>query len=71
VDVAPDIALNNKVNAFFQVEALDTSPAYAEHQKKILRDSGLMDETADTILELRSVLVEYREWEAKKSGKGK
>jgi hypothetical protein len=69
VDVAPDIALNNKVNAFFKVEALDSSPAYARHQEKLLRDSGLIDESADTILEMRQAVVDYRAWEEKKSSK--
>jgi hypothetical protein len=67
VDIAPVLSLNKKVSAFFQVESLDTSPAYAEFARKILRDSGLAEESADTILEMRSALLDYREYEAKKS----
>lgn len=65
VDVAPDINLNKKVNAFFQVEALDQSPAYAQFQRKAIEDSGLDVETVDTILEMKTILAEYREWMSK------
>lgn len=60
VDIAPDIELNRKVEAFFTVEALDTSPAYVGHAKKVLRDSGLDEETPSTILAMRTVLSEHR-----------
>jgi hypothetical protein len=65
-DVAPDPVLNTKVRAFMNVESLEMSPGYSEFQKRILRDSGLDEETPDTILELKRVLTEAREYEAKK-----
>jgi hypothetical protein len=61
VDIAPDPKLNRMVNAFFQVEMLEMSPGYAEFQKKLLKESGLADETPDTILEMKYVMSEYRE----------
>lgn len=69
VDVAPDPVLNEKVNAFFQVESLEMSPGYMEFQKKLLRDSGLDEESPQTILELKSVLAEHREKQAKRKQK--
>ncbi|TXH14220.1 MAG: hypothetical protein E6R03_09700 [Hyphomicrobiaceae bacterium] len=71
VDIATSYSLHEKVNAFLQVESFDMTPAYADVARKILRDSGLGDESPDTILEMRAALVEYREWKAKTSGKRK
>lgn len=68
VDIAPSKKLNDLVNAFLQVEMLDLSHGYAPFQEKILRESGLMDESSDTILEMKSVLAEYREWKSKSRG---
>lgn len=47
------------------------SKGYGSFQDKVLKESGLADETAETILEMRAVLSEYRDWTAKKSVKKK
>jgi len=44
---------------------------YGTFQEKLLQESGLAEESAETILEMRSVLSEYREWSAKKNSKTK
>jgi hypothetical protein len=67
VDIAPNVDLNNKVSAFFAVESFEMAPAYAEFAKKILRDSGLDQESPSTILEMRAVLMQYRDYEAQKN----
>ena len=70
VDVAGDVKLNDQVTAFLYGEMLDVSPGYAEVQRKLLRDSGLSDETPETILELKSVLAKYHAHQ-EKSGSNK
>lgn len=47
---------------------LDMSHGYAPFQEKILRESGLMEESSDTILEMKGVLADYREWKSKSRG---
>jgi len=59
------------VDAFIQVEVLSMTPGYASFQDKLLKESGLCEESSETILEMRTVLSEYREWSAKKSIKKK
>lgn len=44
-----------------KAETLEASPAYAKVQEKMLLDSGLLDETPDTIIAMKGVLAEYRE----------
>jgi hypothetical protein len=44
---------------------------YSSFQEKLLNESGLCMESAETILEMKSVLAEYREWSSKKSIKKK
>lgn len=65
VDIAPNKKLNALVNAFLQVEVLDMSHGYGPFQEKVLRESGLMEESTDTILEMKAVLADYREWRSK------
>ena len=67
-DVAGDVKLNEQVTAFLHGEMLDISPGYSDVQRKLLRDSGLSDETPETILALKSVLAEYRAYQEKASG---
>jgi hypothetical protein len=71
VDIAGNKRLNRLADAFLQIEILDMSSGYGSFQEKLLKESGLADETAETILEMRTVLSEYREWTAKKSNKAK
>jgi hypothetical protein len=59
------------VDAFIQVEVLSMTTGYGSFQDKLLKESGLCDESAETILEMRAVLSEYREWSNKKSIKKK
>lgn len=47
------------------------TPGYASFQERVLKESGLADESSETILEMRSVLAEYRDWNSKKSVKKK
>lgn len=65
VDIAPDIELNRLVNAFLECEMLEMSPGYAPYQRKILKESGLLNESPATILALKSVLADYRDWKNK------
>ena len=67
VDVAPDIVLNRKVRSFLQSEGFETSPAYAHVQRRLLDESGLSDETAETLLEMKAVMAEYRNSISRKS----
>jgi len=71
VDIAGNRRLNRLADAFLQIEILDMSSGYGSFQEKLLRESGLGDETAETILEMRSILSEYREWSSKKNNKAK
>lgn len=71
MDIAGNRRLNKLVDAFIQVEVLSMSSGYASFQDKVLQESGLCEESAETILEMKSILSEYREWSAKKSIKKK
>lgn len=71
VDIAGNRRLNRLVDAFLMIEMLDMSSGYAALQDKMLKESGLLDEATDTILEMRVVLGEYREWKAKSSSSKK
>lgn len=44
---------------------------YSSFQEKLLEESGLTLESAETILDMKSVLSEYRDWSSKKSIKKK
>lgn len=71
VDIAGNRRLNRLVDAFIQVEVLSMTPGYASFQDKVLKESGLSEESSETILEMRAILSEYREWSSKKSIKKK
>lgn len=71
VDIAGSRRLNRLCDAFLQVEILDQSSGYGSFQDKIIRDSGLSEESAETILEMRQVLAEYREWKSRQNKGGK
>lgn len=71
VDIAGNKRLNKLVDGFIQIEILAMSTGYESFQEKIINESGLYHESPDTILEMKSILAEYREWAAKKGGKGK
>lgn len=60
VDIAPDVKLNRQVRAFLEAEALELSPAYAQFQRRILKDAEIDKETPQTILEMKAVIAEYR-----------
>ncbi len=64
-DVAPDRDLNRKLTAFFQAEMLEASAGYSGIINKVVNESGLMDESADTILALKSIIQEWREFKKK------
>lgn len=65
VDIAADKKLNRLVDAFLQIEIFDMGGGYSSFQDKILRESKLQDESAETILEMKSILSQYREWKSK------
>ena len=44
---------------------------YSSFQEKLLQESGLSEESAETILEMKSILSEYRDWSSKKGMKKK
>jgi hypothetical protein len=71
VDIAGNRRLNRLVDAFIQVEVLSMTQGYGSFQEKLLKESGLFEESSETILEMRAVLSEYREWSNKKSIKKK
>lgn len=64
-DVAGSVPLNRKVNSFLEAEMFELSPGYAPVQRKILKESGLFSESPHTLLEMRSVLAEYKDWASK------
>lgn len=67
VDIAGNKRLNRLVDAFLMIEMLDMSSGYSALQEKMLKESGLLEESTETILEMKLVLSEYREWKAKSS----
>ena len=69
VDIAGDKYLNKLVDAFVQIEVLDMSSGYGRFQEKIIVDSGLIEESPATILEMKSIISEYRTWKEKSSSK--
>jgi hypothetical protein len=71
VEIAGNKRLNRLVDGFIQVEVLALANGYSSFQERALKDSGLSEESPETILEMRAILAEYREWSAKKSTKGK
>jgi hypothetical protein len=71
VEIAGNKRLNRLADAFLQIEILSMTPGYGSFQEKLLVESGLADESAETILEMRGVLSEYREWSSKKNNKTK
>jgi hypothetical protein len=71
VEIAGNKRLNRLADAFLQIEILSMTPGYGSFQEKVLQESGLADESAETILEMRGVLAEYREWSAKKTNRTK
>jgi hypothetical protein len=62
IDVAPDRKLNRKVDAFLLAETLEQSPAYSRMQAQLLEGSGLMEEHAETILEMKIMYAHYKQW---------
>ena len=71
VDIAGNKRLNRLVDAFLQVEILAMTPGYGSFQERLMKDSGLQEESAETILDMKGVLTEYREWSSKKGIKKK
>ena len=48
---------------------LEMSPAYAPVQRRLLKETGVMDLSAETILEMRSILSEYKDYLSKQPKK--
>jgi hypothetical protein len=65
VDIAGNRRLNRLVDAFLTIEMLDMSSGYSALQDKMLKESGLLEESSETILEMKIVLSEYREWKTR------
>jgi hypothetical protein len=65
-DVARSTSLQKKSLAFIKAEAFEHSPAAVHWQQQIYKDSGLHEESADTILELKGIMNKYREHKAEK-----
>ena len=66
-DVAPSFALNRLVDAFIDMEILEMSPGYARFQERVLEESGLLQESTETILAMKSLMAEYRQFKQNKS----
>jgi len=66
VDIAGNKRLNKLVDAFLQIEILSMGSGYSSFQEKVLQESGLSEESAETILEMKSILADYRDWSSKK-----
>ncbi len=66
-DVAPDEELTRRVDAFLQVEMLSFSGTYGKLADKLVDESGLCDESADTILQAKVTLKNYQDYESKKA----
>lgn len=60
-DIAPSHHLNELADAFLLIESLSFSSGYGAYQDKIMRDSGLINETVETIGELKFVMSKFRE----------
>lgn len=71
VDIAGNKRLNKLVDAFLQIEILSMGSGYSSFQEKLIVESGLVNETAETILEMKTILADYREWKSKKNLKKK
>ena len=68
--MAPDWHLGEQAAAFIQAELLSDAPGYAGVQQKLLRESGLEAESGQTILALRGIMGEWKEYERKRRGGG-
>lgn len=58
-DVAGSRVLREKCMAFIQAENLAESPGYSEMVKKAVEESGLIDESINTIIQMKMVRMEY------------
>lgn len=67
VDIAGNRRLNRLADAFLKVEILSMSSGYNSFQERLIEDSGLSEESADTILEMKTVLSDYRDWKNKQA----
>jgi hypothetical protein len=66
-DIAPSRRLNAMVEAFLQAESFELSPGAWRFQEQLYRDSGLQNETAETLLALKNVLAKHRARDTKKN----
>ena len=66
-DVAPSHELNKLVDGFLDIERLEMSPGYARFQERILDDSGLILESSETVLAMRTLLAEWRKFRENKA----
>ena len=61
--------MNRLADAFLKIEILSMSSGYNSFQEKLIEESGLSEESADTILEMKSTLSEYRDCKSKQDSK--
>lgn len=61
--------MNRLADAFLKIEILSMSSGYNSFQEKLIEESGLSEESADTILEMKSTLSEYRDFKSKQDSK--
>lgn len=61
MDIAGSVSLHRKVNAFLQLTAFELSPGYARVMEKLMEESGLLEESAETLIEMRVALREFEE----------
>lgn len=66
IQSAPDsFELRRKVEAFVQVESIGLTPSYAGVGARILKESGLDQEDAGTLIKMRTAFEQYREFKRK------
>lgn len=57
--------LESKVVAFLQAEAMAAGNGSSLIQEKIIKESGLLDESPGTLVDMRNTFVKYQNWRRK------
>jgi hypothetical protein len=54
------------VTAFVQAESISFSPAYGSLERRLLEESGVLDLSPETVIEMKSLFAQWRNWKANK-----
>lgn len=54
------------VEAFIRAESISFSPAYSSLEERLLREAGVLDLSAETIIEMKSTFAQWRAWMSKR-----